>query len=74
MLSKLYKLSRRRGLQMEAFDSILIVTVMLTDRFLFTLQDGYVLAATIVSAICLTAGICVVKQAEHPALEKTHDC
>ena len=74
MLSKLYKLSRRRGLQMEAFGSILIVTVMLTDRFLFTLQDGYLLAAAIVSAIFLTAGIRVVKHADEQAQEKTHDC
>lgn len=57
-------LSRQRGLQLEAFGSILIVTVMLADRFLFTLQDGYVLAAAIVSAISLTIGIRVVKRAD----------
>lgn len=64
-------LSRRRGLQLEAFGSILIVTVMLADRFLFTLQDGFVLAAAIVSAIFLTIGIRVVKQADEQALQKT---
>lgn len=57
-------LSRQRGLQLEAFGSILIVTVMLADRFLFTLQDGYVLAAAIVSAISLTISIRVVKRAD----------
>ena len=35
------KLSRQRGLQLEAFGSILIVTVMLADRFLFSIQDGF---------------------------------
>ena len=40
MLSKLYKLSRRRGLQMEAFGSILTVTVMLTDRFCLPCRTG----------------------------------
>ena len=37
------KLSRRRGLQLEAFGSVLIVTVMLADRFLFAIQDGFIL-------------------------------
>lgn len=64
-------LSRRRGLQLEAFGSILIMTVMLADRFLFTLQDGFVLAAAIVSAIFLTIGIRVVKRADEQAQQKT---
>ena len=34
----LSKLSRRRGLQLEALGSVLISTVMLADRFLFTLR------------------------------------
>ena len=34
----LSKLSRRRGLQLEALGSVLICTVMLADRFLFTLR------------------------------------
>lgn len=63
-------LSRRRGLQLEAFGSILIVTVMLADRFLFTLQDGYVLAAAIVSAVFLTVGIRVVKRADEQAQQQ----
>lgn len=60
-------LSRQRGLQLEAFGSILIVTVMLADRFLFTLRDGFVLAAAIVSAVFLTIGIRVVKRADEQA-------
>ena len=60
----LSKLSRRRGLQLEALDSVLISTVMLADRFLFTLRDGFVLSAAIVSALFLTAGIRVVKRAD----------
>ena len=35
---------------------------MLADRFLFTLQDGFVLATAIISAVLLTIGIRVVKQ------------
>ena len=46
----LSKLSRRRGLQLEALGSMLIFTVMLADRFLFTLQDGFVLTTAIISA------------------------
>ena len=63
----LSKLSRRRGLQLEALGSVLISTVMLADRFLFTLRDGFVLSAAIVSALFLTAGIRVVKRADEQA-------
>lgn len=56
------KLSRRRGLQLEALGSVQICTVMLADRFLFTLQDGFVLATAIISAVLLTIGIRVVKR------------
>ena len=55
----LSKLSRRRGLQLEALGSVLICTVMLADRFLFTLQDGFVLTT---AAVLLTIGIRVVKR------------
>ena len=58
----LAKLSRRRGLQLEALGSVLICTVMLADRFLFTLQDGFVLTIAIISAVLLTIGIRVVKR------------
>ena len=62
-----FQLSRRRGLQLEALGSVLISTVMLADRFLFTLRDGFVLSAAIVSALFLTAGIRVVKRADEQA-------
>lgn len=64
------KLSRRRGLQLEAFGSILIVTVMLADRFLFGIQDGFILACAFVSAAALTAGIRAVKRADEEAAEQ----
>lgn len=57
-------MSRQRGLQFEAFGCILIVTVMLIDRYLFGLQDGFILACAIVSAITLTIGIRAVKLAD----------
>ena len=41
----------------EALGSVLICTVMLADRFLFTLQDGFVLTTAIISAVLLTIGI-----------------
>ena len=63
-------LSRQRGLQLEAFGCILIVRVMLADRFLFTLQDGFVLATAIISAIFLTVGIRVVKRADEQEQQK----
>lgn len=58
----LSKLSRRRGLQLEALGSVLICTVMLADQFLFTLQDSFVLTTAIISAVLLTIGIRVVKR------------
>ena len=35
---------------------------MLTDQFLFTLQDSFVLTTAIISAVLLTIGIRVVKR------------
>ena len=35
---------------------------MLADRFLFTLQDSFVLTTAIISAVLLTIGIRVVKR------------
>ena len=63
------KLSRRRGLQLEAFGSILIITVMLADRFLFSIQDGFILTCAVISAVALTIGIRTVKRADEEALE-----
>lgn len=64
------KLSRQRGLQLEAFGSILIVTVMLADRFLYTVQDGFILACAFISAAALTVGIRTVKRADEEAAAK----
>ena len=63
----LCRLSRRRGLQLEAFGCILIITVMLADRLLFTLQDGFLLACAVISAVSLIIGIRVVKHADEAA-------
>ena len=61
------KLSRRRGLQLEAFGSSLIVTVMLIDRFLFSVQDGFILTCALLSAAALIVGIRTVKRADDEA-------
>lgn len=58
------KLSRRRGLQLEAFGSILITTVMFADRFLYEIQDGFILTCAFISAAALTVGIRTVKRAD----------
>ena len=57
-------MSRQRGRQLQGFGCVLIVTVMLIDHFLFTLQDNFVLACAIVSAVALIVGIRVVKLAD----------
>lgn len=54
-------LSREQGLRLEAFGSILIITVMLTDRFLFGIQEGFILCCAVISAISLVIGIKIVK-------------
>lgn len=58
------KLSRRRGLQLEAFGSVLIVTVILADRFLFIIQDGFILTCAVISAVALILGIRTVKRCD----------
>lgn len=55
---------------MEAFGSILIVTVMLTDRFLFGIQDKFILACAMISAITLALGVRTVKRHDEAAREQ----
>lgn len=57
-------MSRTQGQQLQAMGCILIVTVMLLDRFFFSIQDGFLLAAAILSAGLLIAGIGIVKRAD----------
>ena len=61
------KLSRRRGLQLEAFGSVLIVTIMLADRFLFAIQDGFILTCAVLSAAALIHGIRTLKRYDEEA-------
>lgn len=62
-------MSRQRGLQLEAFGCVLIVTVMLIDHYLFSLQRNFLLGCAILSAIALTVGIRAVKRADERASE-----
>ena len=56
-------MSKTQGQQLQAMGCILIVTVMLLDHF-FSIQEGFVLAAAILSAALLIAGIQIVKRAD----------
>ena len=47
----------------------MIVTVMLADRFLFSIQDGFILICAVISAVALTIGIRAVKRADEAAPE-----
>lgn len=59
----LSKLSRRRGLQLEgARQRADLHGHAGRPRFLFTLQDGFVLTTAIISAVLLTIGIRVVRR------------
>lgn len=57
-------MTKRQGTQLQIAGSILIVTVMLTDRFLFSLQNNFILFAACISAALLIAGIEIVKRIE----------
>lgn len=57
-------MSRTQGQHLQAMGCILIVTVMLLDRFVFSIQDGFILAAACLSAVLLIAGIQIVKRAD----------
>ena len=57
-------MSKTQGPQLQAMGCILIVTVMLLDHFFFSIQEGFVLAAAILSAALLIAGIQIVKRAD----------
>ena len=62
MFKNKIKLTRDLGLQLQYFGCVLIVTVMLTDRYLFGVQNKFILTCAIISAIFLTAGIRIVKK------------
>ena len=46
-------MSRRNARMLQNFGMLLIVVVMLTDKFLFTLKDEFILVCAVVSAIAL---------------------
>ena len=52
---------RKLGMRLKGVGCVVIVTVMLTDHFLFTIHDGFILAMAILSAIMLIAGIVIVR-------------
>ncbi len=50
-------MTKEHALILQNIGMILIVTVMLMDHFIFTLQDGFLLACAIISAVLLITGI-----------------
>lgn len=50
-------MTKEHALILQNIGMILIVTVMLMDHFVFTLQDGFLLVCAIVSAALLIIGI-----------------
>lgn len=57
-------MSKRQGQRLQGMGCVLILTVMLVDHFLFSIQEGFILAAACLSAALLIAGIRMVKLAE----------
>lgn len=54
-------MKRARGMRLQGIGCVLIVTVMLTDHFLFSIQDGFILAMAILSAALLITGMMIVR-------------
>lgn len=54
-------MKRALGMRLKGIGCVLIITVMLTDRFLFTIQDSFILTMAILSAIMLIVGIFIVR-------------
>ncbi len=52
-------MTKERALILQNIGMILIVTVMLMDRFVFTLQDGFLLVCAVISAVLLGTAIVV---------------
>lgn len=57
-------MSKRQGQRLQGMGCVLILTVMLVDHFLFSIQEGFILAAACLSAVLLIAGIQIVKRAD----------
>lgn len=52
------------GKRLQVAGSLLIVTPMLTDRFLFSVQEPFLVACAIVAAVLLGSGILMARTAE----------
>lgn len=55
-------MSRGLGVALQNSGMIIIVTVMLIDRFLFQIQDGFIFICACVGTILLGAGILILKK------------
>lgn len=55
-------MSRMWGIRLQNAGMLIIVMVMLLDRFIFSIHDGFILGSAGVSAVLLIAGILVVKK------------
>lgn len=72
------KLTKPQALTLQRLGMILIVTVMLTDRFLFPLKEGFLLTSAVISAAALILSITSLKliqvKEEAGKQEKYHKC
>ena len=66
-------MTKEQGQHLQWVGCILIVTVMLLDRFVFSIQEGFLLAAACLAAALLIAGIRIVKRAEAQQEQHTPD-
>lgn len=55
------------GKRLQIAGSLLIVTPMLADRFLFSIQEPFLIVCAVVAAVLLGSGLLMVRMAEAQA-------
>ncbi len=59
--------TRKAGLDLQMAGCIIIITVMLADRFLWTVNDRFILLCAFISAALIIAGMQIVKRRDQEA-------
>lgn len=58
------KITKGQALTLQRLGMVLIVTVMLTDRFLFSIREEFILVCAVISAAALILSITKLKLIE----------
>jgi hypothetical protein len=57
-------MTRQQGVNIQTAGMLIIVSVMLLDKFIFSIQEEFILVCAIISVVLMAVGIRAVKKAD----------